>query len=114
MTKKQYRRRRVAQSTWKKSAASIVAACACRNWRQVGPVSLGCRGYLQGLENPPDGGRADPMTELEKLALDALVSPGGVLGGEPLDQRGDFGADRRPARPVRIGPLPGHEAAVPA
>ena len=32
----QYSRRRVtAQSTWKKSVASIVAACACRNFRQV-------------------------------------------------------------------------------
>src|SRR5690242_10376754 len=26
-------------------------------------VTLGCRGYFQGLENPSDGGRADPMTE---------------------------------------------------
>ena len=76
-------------------------------------VPLGRRGYLQGLENPSDGGRADPVTELEKLALNALVPPGGVLGGEPLDQRGDLGTDRRPARPVRIGPLPGDEAAVP-
>jgi len=76
-------------------------------------VPLGCRGYLQSLENPSDGGRADPMTELEKLALNALIPPGGVLGGEPLDQRGDLGTDRRPARPVRIGPLPRAEAAVP-
>jgi hypothetical protein len=36
ITKKQYGRFRVtAQSTWKKSTASIVAACACRNFRQV-------------------------------------------------------------------------------
>ena len=36
MTNRQYRRSRVtAQSTWKKSAASIVAACACRNCRQL-------------------------------------------------------------------------------
>jgi hypothetical protein len=76
-------------------------------------VPLGCRGYLKGLENPSDGGCADPMTELEKLALNALIPPHGVLGGESLDQRGDLGTDRRPARPVRIGPLPGNEAAVP-
>ena len=56
-------------------------------------VSLGCRGYFQGLENPSDGGRADPMTELEKLALDALVPPGAVLGGKPPGQRGDLGTD---------------------
>ena len=36
MTNRQYSRRRVtAQSTWKKSVASIVAARACRNFRQV-------------------------------------------------------------------------------
>ena len=29
-------------------------------------------------------------------------------------QHGDLGADRRPSRPVRIGPLPGDEVAVPA
>src|ERR1019366_7740337 len=27
--------------------------------------------------------------------------------------RGDLGADRRPSRPVRTGPLPGDQAAVP-
>jgi hypothetical protein len=37
-----------------------------------------------------------------------------VLGGEPLDQRGDLGADRRPSRPVRVRPLAGDQAAVPA
>jgi len=36
-----------------------------------------------------------------------------VLGGEPLDQRGDLGADRRPSDAVRIGPLAGDQAAVP-
>jgi hypothetical protein len=46
---------------------------------------LGVLGVFQGLENPSDGGRADPMTKLQKLALDALVPPGGVLGGKPLD-----------------------------
>ena len=37
-----------------------------------------------------------------------------VLGGEPLDERGDLGADRWPSRPVRAGPFAGDEAAVPA
>ena len=37
-----------------------------------------------------------------------------ILGGEPPDQRGDLGADRRPSCPVRIGPLAGDQAAVPA
>ena len=41
--------------------------------RRVG-VPLGRRGDLQGLEDPADGGRTDPVTELEQLALDPLVS----------------------------------------
>ena len=41
MTNKQYSRWSViAQSTWKKPAASMVAACACRNRRQVVRVRL--------------------------------------------------------------------------
>ena len=54
------------------------------------------------------------MAELEQLALDPLVSPAVILGGEPLDQRGDLGADRRPSHPVRVGPLAGDQAAVPS
>ena len=47
MTKKQYRRRRVtAQSTWKKSAASVVAACVRRKLRQVSSV---CRFGAGGI-----------------------------------------------------------------
>jgi hypothetical protein len=43
-----------------------------------------------------------------------LTAPAVVLGGEPLDERGDLGADRRMPRPVRIGPPAGDQAAVPA
>ena len=71
-------------------------------------------GNLQRLQDPADGGRADPVAELEQLALDPLVSPAVVLGGEPLDQGGNLGADWRPSRPVRVGPLAGDQAAVPA
>jgi hypothetical protein len=53
------------------------------------------------------------VTELEQLALDPLVPPRGIVGCEPLDERGDLGADRRPASPVRVGPLPGDQAAMP-
>jgi hypothetical protein len=45
--------------------------------------------------------------------MDPLISPACVLGGESLDQRRDFGADRRPAHPAGIGPLAGDQAAVP-
>jgi len=70
-------------------------------------VPLRRRGYLQRLEDQPDRGRADPVAEFEQFALDPLVAPAVVLGGEPLDERGDLGADRRPACPVRVGPLAG-------
>src|SRR6516165_7808182 len=71
-------------------------------------------GNLQRLQDPADGGRTDPVTELKQLALDPHVSPAAVLGGEQLDERGDLSADRRPSRPVRVRPLAGHQAAVPA
>jgi hypothetical protein len=35
----------------------------------------------------------------EQLALDPLVSPGVVLGGEPFDQRDDIGADQAAVPP---------------
>ena len=86
--------------------------------QELPPVRIGVpfrRGRdPQRLEDPADRGRADPMAELEQLALDPLVAPAVILAGEPPDQHGDLGADRRPSRPVRIGPLAGGEAAVPA
>src|SRR6266849_976480 len=115
MTKKQYRSRRVtAQSTGKKSVASIVAAWACKNPRQLMPVRRCDAGGRQGLEDPADRGCADAAAEFEQLALDPLVSPAVVLDGEPLNERGDVGADWRPSRPVRAGPLPGDQAPVPS
>ena len=51
MTNRQYRRWRVtAQSTWKKSVASIVAACVCRNFRHVVSVCrFGAGGIFRAL-----------------------------------------------------------------
>ena len=51
MTNRQYRRRSVtAQSTWKKSAASMVAAWACRNCRHVVSVRrFGAGGICRAL-----------------------------------------------------------------
>jgi len=51
--------------------------------------------------------------ELEQFALDPLVPPAVILGGEPLDQGGDLGTGRQPSGPVRVGPFPGDQAAVP-
>jgi hypothetical protein len=61
----------------------------------------------QRLEDPADRGRTDSVTGLQQLTLDPLVAPAVVLGGEPPGQRGDLGADRRPACPVRVGPFAG-------
>jgi hypothetical protein len=76
-------------------------------------VPLRCWGDLQCSENSADPGRADPVAELEELTLDPLISPAVVLGGEPLDERGDLGADRRPSRAVRVGPALCDQATVP-
>jgi hypothetical protein len=54
-----------------------------------------------------------PVAGLEQFTPDPLVSLRRILGGEALDNRGDRGADRRPGRPVRVGPLPGDQAPVP-
>jgi hypothetical protein len=54
------------------------------------------------------------MAELEKLALDALVTPGLIVAGHPLDQRGDRLVDKWATGAVRVGPLLGHQVAVPA
>jgi hypothetical protein len=73
----------------------------------------GCRRYPPPLEEPADGGCTDAVAELEQLALDALVAPGLVLAGHPLDQRGDRLVDRWATGAARVGPLLGHQAAVP-
>ena len=67
----------------------------------------------QRREDPANRGRTDSVTELQQLTLDPLVTPAVVLGGEPPGQRGDLGADRRPACLVRVGPSAGDQAAVP-
>ena len=60
-------------------------------------VPFGRRRYLQCFEDAADRGGADPVGGLEELTLDPLVSPAVVFGGEPLDERGDLGTDRRPS-----------------
>ena len=90
----------------------------CLGMQELPPGRVGAplrrRRDLQGLENPSDGGRADPVADLQQLTLDPLVAPAVVLGGEPLDQRGNLSAGRRPSRPARLGPLAGDQATVPA
>jgi hypothetical protein len=116
MTNGQYGRCRVStQSAWKKSAASMTAAWECMNCRQVVSVRrLGAGGIRSAFRTRQIVDAPTPVTELEQLTLDPLISPAAVLSREPLDQPCDLGADRRPSHPVRVGPLPGDQAAVPA
>ena len=67
MTNRQYRRRSVtAPSTWKKSAASIVVALACRNCRQVMSV---CRFGAGGIFNALRARRiVEPLTRSPTLS----------------------------------------------
>ena len=54
------------------------------------------------------------MRKAEQFALDALVAPAGVVPGHLLDQSGNSRVDRWSAGPVRVGPVPGHQATMPA
>jgi len=70
-------------------------------------------GDLQSLEDPADGGCADPVAGLKQLALDPWY-PQPLSVASPLDQSGDLGADRRSSHPFRVGPPAGDQAAVPS
>src|SRR3979409_2684609 len=103
----------MAQSRWMKSSASMVEAWA----QEPSPGRIGgpewCRRDPPQLEDPANRGCSGAAAELEKLALDALVAPGLVRAGHPLDQCGDRVVDRWATGAVRVGPLLGHQAAVP-
>src|ERR1019366_1224621 len=91
---------------WSLLARAETCASSCR-------CAVSAPGDPQRPEDAADGGCADPVAELEQLALDPLVSPAVVFGGEPPGERSDLCADGWPASPVRVGPLPGDQAAVP-
>jgi hypothetical protein len=58
----------------------------CLGAQELPPSRVGLpsrrRRDLQSLEDATDRGRADPVAELEQLALNPLISPAAVLGGE--------------------------------
>ena len=104
-----------AQSTWKKSTASMLVAWVCRNWRQlvsvcrIGAGGMRWRFRIRRIVEAPMS-----VAECEQLALEPLVSPSGVLPRHPHDQRGERVVDRWSSGPVRVGPPSADEAAVPA
>jgi hypothetical protein len=75
-------------------------------WRRVEPVAA---------QGHADRGGRDPNAEVQQLALDGLVAPAGVVGGEADDQQLHVLVESRPAGvAVRVGPGAGDEAPVPA
>jgi len=71
-----------------------------------------CRPGPPGAQDPP-GRFADPVSEPGHLAVHPAVSPGGVLPRQPQCRVADLPASARAARPVRVCPLAGDQAAVP-
>ena len=92
----------------------------CLGLAELTPGRSGAPGYgveAGGGEEIPHGSGGNGVAESDEFAVDAPVSPGRVLVGEPQHQRADRGAGRWPAygcRLVRVGPRAGQEFAVPA
>ena len=72
------------------------------------------RAKLRGGKDPADRALPHAIAECKHFALDPAVPPGGILRGEADHQLADLDSDRRSARPVREGPLPGDQPPVPA
>ncbi|MEV6816908.1 hypothetical protein [Micromonospora sp. NPDC051296] len=54
------------------------------------------------------------MTQAEQFALDALAAPTGIVPGHLLDESGSYRVDRWATWQVRVGPVAGHQATMPA
>jgi hypothetical protein len=64
-------------------------------------------------ERAAGGAGADPMAEADEFALDAPVSPAGILPGQAQNQVTDLVADPWPSLLVRIDPMSANQPAVP-
>lgn len=104
-----------AQSTWKKSQASVVEAWVCAEELPPGRSAALRRGQdPQPSQHPPHGRGADADAQAEQFALDPLVAPARVLPRHLPDQRRDPRIHGRPAAAAGIGPPPADQAPVPA
>jgi hypothetical protein len=90
---------------------------------RLGPQELGprwpgsARRWVDAgaVQDVPDGGGADLVAEAGEFAVDASISPGGVLGGQTDDQGTQAGGDGRSTGPDGLGgAAAGDELAVPA
>ena len=96
ITKNAYSRCSRTVSKQKKSVASSPAR---RNAGQLGSARRGAG--PRPAQDPPDGSGADPVPEPGQLALDAAMSPRGVLPGQLDHQLADLLIDRWATRPAR-------------
>ena len=79
-----------------------------------GGVSGWCWRYVSLSENSADRRSADAAAKFEEFFLDSLVTPVCVLLSHSLDQCSGGVVDGRAPGSVRIGPLVGDQARVPA
>jgi hypothetical protein len=93
----------------------MVNAWARRNWRQVVSVSRsGAGGIWLSPQDAADRGGPDSVTKLDQLTLNPLVSSGGILVGQALDQGGHNLIDGWTAQTGWILPFRGDQATMPA
>jgi hypothetical protein len=72
-----------------------------------------CRRQPSVGEDSADGTRANSIAQSDEFALDAAVSPAGVLPGQPHDQLTDLVADWWSPASLRIGPRADEKATMP-
>ena len=89
---------------WPGCARTAASWCRCGGSAPVGSGGAGGCDDRRG---------ADTIAEFEQLALDPPIAPARVVSRHPRHQRGKDVVDRWPSRPVRLGPLAAHEAAMP-
>src|SRR5258707_14002938 len=82
-------------STCRKSTATIPAAWACRNCRQLGPDRRGAGSMPEArrIYHIVDGATVTP--ELHEFAVDPAVSPQRILPRQADDKAGDARGRRR-------------------
>ncbi len=81
------------------------------------PLAARCRRNAMAAKEAADGGRRDPISELEQLALNATIAPTWVFAAQAQNQFPQLIRDWRSASPgaqTEGGPTPTHQFPVPA
>jgi hypothetical protein len=93
----------------------MLAACACKNSRQLGPLRRGAGSSFRFGQQPADAGRRHSEAELGELAADPPMTPARILACEPQYQLPNLGRQARPSASAhRLSPLPADERLMPA